>query len=50
MTARVAAGVAIAALSLAAAEYPGALAQSRAGRRYESILHFYYSGIELVRL
>jgi hypothetical protein len=30
MTARVAAGVAIAALSLAAAEYPGALAQSRA--------------------
>jgi stage II sporulation protein D len=28
----------------------GALAQSRAGRRYESILHFYYSGIELVRL
>jgi stage II sporulation protein D len=28
----------------------GALAQSRAGRDYEAILRFYYSGIELVRL
>ncbi len=28
----------------------GALAQSRAGRDYETILRFYYSGIDLVRL
>ncbi len=28
----------------------GALAQSRAGRTYDQILHFYYTGIDLVRL
>jgi len=28
----------------------GALAQSRAGRTYEQILHFYYTSIDLVRL